>query len=153
MGGDGLFHCAVNAISATLKSVYKGLCIKRRRVMQEQQLRLHWLPELLSFFARTRQFGVLDRIANALGPDQALAALYDALRIYRSSCTGSNPDKECRPVKTAKEGSETKEVKPEELLEKAKYEVGRVAELLLDRSRAEEGLRLARTAALLALGR
>ena len=123
--------------------------------MQEQQLRLYWLPELLSFFAGKRQFGILDRIANALGPDQALAALYDALRVYHSSCTGSNPDKECKKTITVKteQDSETREIKPEELLKKAKYEVEKIAELLLDRSRAEEGLRLARTAALLALGR
>ncbi|ALL00358.1 CRISPR-associated protein, Csa5 family [Pyrodictium delaneyi] len=108
--------------------------------MQEQQLRLYRLPELLSFFARTRRFGVLDRIANALGPDQALAALYDALRIFRSSCLSGDRGEDCP--------SNAKEV-----VEKAKYEVEKIAELLLDPRRAEEGLRLARTAALLALGR
>ncbi len=106
----------------------------------QEQLRLYRLPELLSFFAKTRQFGVLDRIANALGPDQALAALYDALRVFRSSCLSSQPDEEC-PSNAG------------ELVEKAKYEVEKLAELLLDTRRAENGLRLARMAALLALGR
>jgi len=123
--------------------------------LQEQQLRLYWLPELLSFFAGKRQFGILDRIANALGPDQTLAALYDALRVYRSSCTGPNPDRECRRTITVKaeQGFKMREIKPEELLEKARYEVEKIAELLLDPGRVEEGLRLARTAAFLALGR
>ncbi|ABM80502.1 hypothetical protein [Hyperthermus butylicus] len=105
-----------------------------------EQHRLYRLPELLSFFARTRQFGVLDRIANALSPDQALAALYDALRVFRSSCLSESPDKKCPN-------------NAEELVEKARYEVEKITELLLDSHRAEEGLRLARTAAILALGR
>ncbi len=41
---------------------------------------------LLAFFSVTRRYGVLDRIANALGVEQALAALYDAMRVYQSTC-------------------------------------------------------------------
>jgi CRISPR type I-A-associated protein Csa5 len=116
---------------------------------QAQIPRPIWLPELLAYFAETKQFGVLDRIANALGPDQALAALYDALRIYRSNCVKEEPEEECPRVRT-KEGQT---MSPRDLLAKAEYEVSKLAELLLDLARSEEGLRIARAAALLALGK
>ena len=115
------------------------------------QLKPIWLPRVLSYFAETRQFGVLDRIANALGANQALAALYDALRVYRSNCLGDNPDKEC-PRARIKQDGEERELGPAELLEKAEYELNKIAEMLLDRELEEEGLRVARTVALLALG-
>ncbi|BEP17264.1 hypothetical protein PYJP_06160 [Pyrofollis japonicus] len=116
---------------------------------QAQILRPIWLPELLAYFAETKQFGVLDRIANALGPDQALAALYDALRIYRSNCVKEEPEEKCPRVRT-KDGQT---IPPKELLVRAEYEVSKLAELLLDPARSEEGLRIARAAALLALGK
>lgn len=114
---------------------------------------LYWLPELLSFFACTRQYGVLDRIANAIGAEQALAALYDALRTYHSSCLGPSPDPNCRSIEIkTKEGEEAR-VSPRELMERANREVDHIAKLLLDPATVEDGLKLARMAALSALGK
>ncbi|NPA85484.1 MAG: hypothetical protein GXO07_05735 [Crenarchaeota archaeon] len=41
-----------------------------------------WLPRALSYFADedVRNYGMIDRIANAINPNVALMALYDAMR-------------------------------------------------------------------------
>ncbi|NPA05200.1 MAG: hypothetical protein GXO09_03810 [Crenarchaeota archaeon] len=112
--------------------------------------RLYYISCILSYFAENRQYGVLDRVANALGPDQAIAALYDALRSYRSNCV--KPPEEFNAMKPEEKrlcmacGKD-----PHELVSKAKYEVEELSKLLLDPARIEEALRLARVAALYAL--
>jgi len=116
--------------------------------LSAEGLKLYWLPQILCYFAETREFGVLDRIANALGAQQAISALYDAIRVYRSNCVKQPPDEEC-PVIRVKDS----EISPAQLLEKAEYELDKLSEMLLDPAREEEALRLARAAALLALGK
>ena len=66
--------------------------IKREKSLSEyielvgslEREKFTWLPRALGYFVKNRDYGVVDRLANATNPNVALTVLYDAMRVIQS---------------------------------------------------------------------
>ncbi|AFK22402.1 type I-A CRISPR-associated protein Csa5 [Pyrococcus sp. ST04] len=59
----------------------------------------YWgIVNMLRFFVRTRNFGYVDRIGNALTPEPVEVALLEAMRAFRSIWEGAKTDERGRYI-------------------------------------------------------